>query len=199
MALGTLVAFAAATGAQELDREAEYRQNTAVLARYPDMPIALDTPALKPGRADFTSQAEMEAYLASLKARVPGVVLGSLGRSTQGRNIPYLVFTKEGLTDAAAIAALGRPILWFIGLQHGNEPAGGEAMLALAAHLADGPLQAYLDRVTVVVVPRANRTAPLPSPAQPAAAPISTAITCCSACQKASRSTPSSWSCRPMW
>ena len=154
MALGTLVAFAA--GAQELDREAEYRQNTAVLARYPDVPIALDTPALKPGRADFTSQAEMEAYLASLKARVPGVVLGSLGRSTQGRNIPYLVFTKEGLTDAAAIAALGRPILWFIGLQHGNEPAGGEAMLALAAHLADGPLQAYLDRVTVVVVPRAN-------------------------------------------
>src|ERR1043166_5172273 len=81
MALGTLVAFAAATGAQELDREAEYRQNTAVLARYPDVPIALDPPALKPGRADFTSQAEMEAYLGALKARVPGVVLGSLGRS----------------------------------------------------------------------------------------------------------------------
>ena len=150
------VALAGAAIAQELEREAEYRQNDAVLARYADVPIALDTPALKSGRADFTSQAEMEAYLTSLKARVPGLVLGSLGRSAQGRDIPYLVFTKEGLTDAAAIVALGRPILWFIGLQHGNEPAGGEAMLALAARLADGALRAYLDRVTVIVVPRAN-------------------------------------------
>jgi Zinc carboxypeptidase len=156
LALVVLGASAGATLAQEIDREAEYRQSAAVLARYPDVPIALDTPALKPGRDAFTSQAEMEAYLAALKARVPGLVLGSLGRSAQGRDIPYLVFTKEGLTDAAIIAALGRPILWFIGLQHGNEPAGGEAMLALAARLADGAPQAFLDRVTVVVVPRAN-------------------------------------------
>jgi hypothetical protein len=142
--------------AQEIDRAAEYRQSAAVLARYPDVPIALDTPALRPGRMDFTTQAEMEAYLVALKARVPGLVLGSLGRSAQGREIPYLIFTKEGLTEASAIVALGRPILWFIGLQHGNEPAGGEAMLALAASLAHGALRPFLDRVTVVVVPRAN-------------------------------------------
>jgi len=151
-----LLAFAGAAFAQELDREAEYRQSAAVLARYPDVPIVLDTPALAPGRSAFTSQAEMEAYLAALKARVPGLVLGSLGRSAQGRDIPYLIFTKEGVTDPAAVVALGRPILWFIGFQHGNEPAGGEAMLALAARLADGKLAPYLDRVTVVVVPRAN-------------------------------------------
>jgi len=151
-----LLAFAGAASAQELDREAEYRQNAAVLARYPDVPLALDTPALKPGRVNFTTQAEMEAFLAALKARVPALVLGSLGRSAQGRDIPYLVFTKEGLSDAAAIVALGRPILWFIGLQHGNEPAGGEAMLALAERLADGGLVSTLDRVTVVLVPRAN-------------------------------------------
>jgi hypothetical protein len=152
-----LFAFAASLAlAQELDREAEYRQSAAVLARYPDVPMALGTPALAPGRTAFTSQVEMEAYLAALKARVPGLVLGSLRRSGQGRDIPYLLFTKEGLSDAAAIVALGRPILWFIGLQHGNEPAGGEAMLALAASLADGPLTPYLDRVSVVVVPRGN-------------------------------------------
>jgi hypothetical protein len=142
--------------AQELDRAAEYRQSAAVLARYADVPIALDAPALKPGRTAFTSQAEMEAWLAALKARLPGLVLGSLGRSQQGRDIPYLVFTKEGLSDPAAIVALNRPILWFVGLQHGNEPAGGEAMLALVAMLADGELKSFLDQVSVVVVPRAN-------------------------------------------
>jgi hypothetical protein len=154
LAVVALVALPAL--AQELDRAAEYRQSAAVLARYADVPIALDTPALAPGRKDFTSQAEMEAWLAALQARAPGLVLGSLGRSQQGRDIPYLVFTKEGLSDPAAIVALGRPILWFIGLQHGNEPAGGEAMLALAGMLADGDLKPFLDRVSVVVVPRAN-------------------------------------------
>src|ERR1700692_2026093 len=83
--LAILAFFAAPAPAQELDRAAEYRQSAAVLARYADVPIALDTPALTPGRTDFTSQAEMEAYLAALKARVPGLVLGSLGRSQQGR------------------------------------------------------------------------------------------------------------------
>jgi len=151
-----LLALADAAPAEDLERAAAYRQSAAVLARYPDVPIALDTPALTPGRREFTTQAEMEAYLAALKARVPGVKLGSLGRSVQGRDMPYLVFTREGLTDESAIAALGRPMLWFIGLQHGNEPAGGEAMLALAAMLADGALAPYLDRVTVAVVPRAN-------------------------------------------
>ncbi|HXW24095.1 MAG TPA: M14 family metallopeptidase [Xanthobacteraceae bacterium] len=151
LALGVVPALA-----QEIDRAAEYRQSAAVLARYPDVPIALDAPALKPGRSEFTSQAEMEAFLAALKARVPALVLGSLGRSQQGRDIPYLLFTQEGLADPAAVVALGRPILWFIGLQHGNEPAGGEAMLALCAMLADGDLKPFLDKVSVVVVPRAN-------------------------------------------
>jgi len=151
LALGVVPALA-----QEIDRAAEYRQSAAVLARYPDVPIALDAPALKPGRSEFTSQAEMEAFLAALKARVSALVLGSLGRSQQGRDIPYLLFTQEGLADPAAVVALGRPILWFIGLQHGNEPAGGEAMLALCAMLAEGELKPFLDKVSVVVVPRAN-------------------------------------------
>ncbi|HEV3184100.1 MAG TPA: M14 family metallopeptidase [Xanthobacteraceae bacterium] len=156
LALFVFAGLATGAPAQDIDRAAEYRQSAAVLARYPDVPMALEAPALQPGRTDFTSQAEMEAFLAALKARVPDLTLGSLGRSQQGRDIPYLVFTKEGLADAVAIVALGRPILWFIGLQHGNEPAGGEAMLALAAMLADGDLKPFLDKVSVVVVPRAN-------------------------------------------
>jgi hypothetical protein len=140
----------------ELDREAIYRQNPAVLAHYHDLPIALETPALKPGRNDFTSQDEMESYLSRLKERVPGLVLDSLGTSQNGRAIPYLLFSHEGLAAPADIVALNRPILWFIGQQHGNEPAGGEAMLALATMLAEGELKQYLDRITVVVVPRAN-------------------------------------------
>ncbi|MDJ1157397.1 M14 family metallopeptidase [Chelatococcus sp. SYSU_G07232] len=155
LAAGILAASMPAL-AQDIDAEAQYRQSPGVLARYGDLPIALDTPALQPGRTTFTTQEEMLAYLAGLKTRNPAVVLDILGRSQQGRDIPYLLFTKEGLTDPAAIARLGRPVLWFVGQQHGNEPAGGEAMLALARMLAEGELKPLLDRVTVVVVPRAN-------------------------------------------
>jgi hypothetical protein len=56
--------------AQELDRAAEYRQSDAVLARYPDVVVALDAPALKPGRTDFTSQAEMEAYWTTSRRKI---------------------------------------------------------------------------------------------------------------------------------
>ena len=51
---------------------------------------------------------------------------------------------------------LNRPIVLLIGQMHGNEPAGGEAMLALAKSLAEGELKPLLDRITVVIVPRAN-------------------------------------------
>ncbi|WP_228279109.1 M14 family zinc carboxypeptidase, partial [Acinetobacter baumannii] len=42
------------------------------------------------------------------------------------------------------------------GQQHGNEPAGGEAMLVMAQRLATGDLGEMLERINVVIVPRAN-------------------------------------------
>lgn len=138
------------------ERPQAYRQPPAVLARLPDVSVDMDAPGLAPGRVAFTSQEEMLAHLAAIKARAPHVFLGSLGRTSQDREIPWLIFTKEGLQDPSAVRRLRRPVVWLVGQQHGNEPAGGEAMLALASALADGELRPLLDRVTVIVVPRVN-------------------------------------------
>ena len=60
-----------------------------------------------------------------------------------------------GRTDPASLEA--RPTVVLIGQQHGDEPAGGEALLVIARELAPGGLlEPLLDRINVVLVPRAN-------------------------------------------
>jgi hypothetical protein len=142
--------------AQDITMGTRYRQSADVLARYPDINLKLNTPAVAPGRTTYTSHAELESYLLALARPDAPLVLQTLTKTQQGRSLPLLIFTPERLTDPARIRATGRPIVWLIGQQHGNEPAGSEALLALAHELADGRLRPLLERITVVMVPRAN-------------------------------------------
>src|SRR2546422_854031 len=133
---------AVAQDAQDLDRYERYVQTQAVSARYGDVAIKLDAPALARGGTSFTDQQELEAFLAAATRKAKPLALGSLGKSQQGRDIPYVVATAEGHASASDIRALGRPVVWLIGQQHGNEPAGAEAMLAVVSALAGGELAA---------------------------------------------------------
>ena len=147
----------------------EFRQSAPVQARYTDVPVGLGSPWFEPGRArafapgqpaaGFTSHAEMERFIAAL-GNATNLSVGSIGRSQQGRDIPYLLFSAEGarnLEEAARTRPADRPVIWLVGLHHGDEPAGGEAMLALARDLATGgPLAELTGRLTVVIVPRSN-------------------------------------------
>lgn len=152
-----LPALALAQPAEAPRAPSDYRQTAAVLAHYPAVPnIQLDSPAFRTPEPSLTGHAELLAFLGALAAGSNTAKLGSLGQSTQGRDIPVLYLSAEGLADPAAIHRLGRPVIWLIGQQHGNEPAGGEAMLALASALAKGALAPVLHRISVVIVPRAN-------------------------------------------
>jgi hypothetical protein len=153
-----LVATAAAAQPAPAPRApSDYRQTAAVLSHYPDVAnMHLDSPAFRTPEPSLTSQEAMADFLAALVRESRHAKLSSIGHSAQGRDIPLVYLTAEGLGDPAAIRRLGRPVIWLIGQQHGNEPAGGEAMLALAAALARGELAPLLAKVSVVIVPRAN-------------------------------------------
>ena len=141
----------------QFDPARAYQQSEAVKKRYPDPPVRFDTPGFAPGKADFTSHEEMMAFLYGLQRKAPGnVQLRVIGESEEGRSIPMLVLTNAGVFTAPEVLRLNRPVVFLQGLQHGNEPAGGEVMLALAQDLAMGPLKPLLDRITVVIVPRCN-------------------------------------------
>jgi hypothetical protein len=135
----------------------DYRQTDAVLAHYPALKeVPLQSPAFAAATPSLTSQDDLAAFVTGLAGKSRHLRLASLGHSQQGRDLPLLYVTQEGLDDPVAIARLDRPVIWLIGQQHGNEPAGGEAMLAVAAALSSGELEPLLARLSVVIVPRGN-------------------------------------------
>ncbi len=149
----------AATQARPDDAAAPY--SAAVAARVAPPSTTYTTPGLQGSRVNFTTQAEIQAWLreqAAAASRTPGLV-GSvvpIGRTQRGAALEALVLTRSANTDAATLVASGKPTVLLIGQQHGNEPAGSEALLVIARELAQGALLPLLEKVNVLIVPRAN-------------------------------------------
>jgi hypothetical protein len=119
----------------------------AVADRFPPPAERPDTPGLQPGRQTWTDNTELDQALRAIAGRGAARLL-EVGASGNGHPLLALQFSRGP----------GRPVALLIGQQHGNEPAGGEALLAVARQLADPrhPVAAVLDRLDVVVLPRAN-------------------------------------------
>ncbi len=131
-------------------------ESAAVAARYPDPAVSYDTPGFRPGRTDFTSHAELIAYVGALQLRTGSFGVRIVGHSKEGRAIPLLVFARPTSVAPSAVRKSGKPTVLIVAQQHGNEPAGSEAALAIAARLARGDLNPLLNRINVLIVPRAN-------------------------------------------
>ena len=121
----------------------------AVARQFADPPVAFSTPAFAPGRQDFTTHAEVFAFLGGLARRSNQLTLETVGHSQQGRAMTLAVLTGPRGFDASL------PTVLVLAQQHGNEPAGGEAALVLVQRLAT-ERSALLDRVNLLVMPRAN-------------------------------------------
>lgn len=111
----------------------------------------------------MTTQAQLEAYLAELDAADDRMYLYSAGTSsTYMQDIPLAVFTQADLSGAKnaeqAAQAMGKdkPTVLIRSQMHGNEPAGGEAALALIKWLTGSLGDELLDKINVCVIPRQN-------------------------------------------
>lgn len=156
IALLAVAAFQSQPLQAQFDPGRAYKQSAEVRQRYPDPHVAYATPGFMPGRQDFTSHEEMLAFVEELRRHAGVVQVRMIGKSQEGRAIPALVLTGADARTPAELRQLGRPVVVLAGLQHGNEPAGGEAMLVLARELATGSLRPLLDQLTVVIVPHVN-------------------------------------------
>jgi len=154
--LGAATLTIVAPAAARFDPARVAVESAAVAARFPDPAVAYDTPGFRAGRDDFTSHEELMAFVSALQARSGGFTLRIVGASKEGRAIPLLVFGSTKTETPAAMLKSGKPTVLIVAQQHGNEPAGSEAALVVAARLAEGDLKPLLDRINVLIVPRAN-------------------------------------------
>lgn len=136
-------------------------ENPAVAARFPDPATRYHTPGLAPERRAYTTNAEIEQWLrnlatASTAANEVRTAVLTIGTSQRGAPIHAMVFTRAADTSPHQLGASNRPTVLLIGQQHGDEPAGSEALLVIAQELAQGLLEPLLEHINVVLVPRAN-------------------------------------------
>ena len=155
-AIGLVALTLAGAAVARFDPARASVESPAVFARFPDPVIAYDTPGFRDGRDDFTSHAELMEFVSDLQRRTDRFALRVIGVSKEERAIPLLVFSLPGTATPEAMLKGGKPTVLIVAQQHGNEPAGSEAALVIAARLSGGDLKPLLDKINVLIMPRAN-------------------------------------------
>jgi hypothetical protein len=113
-------------------------------------------------RAERTKYAETSLYtditsfLDSLQQRGAKIRVGFIGRTMQGRDVPYVIASRPLVTTPLEAKRLGRPIVYVQANIHSGEVEGKEAMLAMLRDLTLDPKPNVLDSIVLMVVPDYN-------------------------------------------
>jgi hypothetical protein len=99
--------------------------------------------------------ADVIAFLDSLRGR-PELTFGSIGKTNEGRDIPYVIASRPRVSTPEEAGKLGRPILYVQGNIHAGEVEGKEALLALLRDLTASSRPNALDSVILIAVPIYN-------------------------------------------
>ncbi len=145
------------TGPENQPGAATLVESAAVAAHFPDPPVRYDTPGLQTQRRAWTTNAELSQWLdelASTPADRTSARRIDLGPSQNGT--PLLALALNGTIGDKPLLSNGRPTVLLVGQQHGDEPGSSEALLVMARELSQGLLAPMLQRINVVIVPRAN-------------------------------------------
>lgn len=152
LSAGLVFAVACASGGTSGSR------GYSVPGLYPPRDLADARPQTRAERSGFTetsSHADVVAFLDSLRAG-DKVHVASLGRSSQGRDIPLVIASRPLVRSAAEAKRTNRPIVYIQGNIHGGEVEGKEALLSLLRDWTRDPYANALDSVVVIAVPLYN-------------------------------------------
>src|SRR5690349_8341021 len=119
----------------------------------------MDGPRTRAERTSYAETSRHEDVVGFFRALTDSgapIHVGTLGRTSEGRDIPLVVASRPPVRTAAEAKALGRPIVWVQANIHAGEVEGKEAIQALVRDLANEPGKNPLDDLVLVAVPIYN-------------------------------------------
>jgi hypothetical protein len=99
---------------------------------------------------------DVVTFIDSLKTLGAKVATGSIGRTVQGRELPYVIASRPMVSTVAQARALDRPIAYIQANIHAGEVEGKEAMLAMLRDLLFDKRKNVLDSIVLIVQPIYN-------------------------------------------
>lgn len=105
---------------------------------------------------ETSTHADVVAFVDSLQARGAKIRVGLIGKTVQGRELPYVIASRPLVTTPLEAKRLGRPIVYIQGNIHGGEIEGKEALQAVLRDLVMDPKPNALDSIVLIAVPDYN-------------------------------------------
>ncbi len=100
--------------------------------------------------------ADVRKFLDSLRTLRAPLAFGSIGKTGEGREIPFVIASRPLVSTPSEARRLGRPIVYVQGNIHAGEVEGKDALLALLRDLAFANGPNALDSIVLIAVPIYN-------------------------------------------
>lgn len=118
--------------------------------------MAPRTHAERTGYRETSSHRHVVAFVDSLARMGRPIVTGVIGRTPEGRELPFIVASRPLFGTPEAARQSGRPIVYVQGSIHGGEVEGKEALQALVRDLLLDDRPNVLDSIVLIAVPIYN-------------------------------------------
>ncbi len=148
------VACTATLGAQRVDR-----YTIPARSHYTLQSFVGKRPLTRAERTNFTETSHYDdvvTFIDSLKLLGANIATGSIGKTIQGRELPYVITSRPLITTPAEARRLRRPVAYIQANIHAGEVEGKEAMQSLLRDLLFDKHKNVLDSIVLIVQPIYN-------------------------------------------
>jgi hypothetical protein len=132
---------------------------TACTGAVPGPPSPASYPRTRPELTNYretSHYSDVRSFLDSLRKLRAPLAFGSIGKTNEGREIPYVIASRPLVSTPSEARRLGRPIVYVQGNIHAGEVEGKDALLALLRDLTFSSKPNALDSIVLIAVPIYN-------------------------------------------